>query len=144
MKLTVECLTVFSPQDKTDLSKIWPHQNIDLLENGLTSDRRLFAARFNDRLLAGVLVEIKGEYAQLNDLMVRVETRRRGVGLYLVEETLRMLPEVKEWWLATADHATVDESVLGRFMLNCGFSPVSGGWRYIKNERLAVEPGSDH
>ncbi|MEC5343412.1 aspartate 1-decarboxylase autocleavage activator PanM [Brenneria populi] len=134
MKLTVERLTVFSAQDKMDLSKIWPHQHIELLEKELTEERRLFVARFNDRLLAGVLVEIKGEYAQLNDLMVRVETRRRGVGLYLVEETLRALPGIREWWLVTADHATVNESVLGRFMLSCGFSPVSGGWRYVKNE----------
>lgn len=134
MKLTVECLTVFSPQDKIDLAKIWPHQHIDLLENKLTPERRLFAARFNDRLLAGVLVEIKGEYAQLNDLVVREETRRRGVGLYLVEETLRALPQVREWWLVTADHATVNETVLGKFMMSCGFSPVSGGWRYIRNE----------
>ncbi|MDX5630469.1 MULTISPECIES: aspartate 1-decarboxylase autocleavage activator PanM [unclassified Brenneria] len=134
MKLTVERLTVFSPQDKIDLAKIWPHQHIELLEKELTPERRLFVARFNDRLLAAVLVEIKGEYAQLNDLMVRVETRRRGVGLYLVEETRRALPEAREWWLVTADHATVNESVLGKFMISCGFSPVSGGWRYIKNE----------
>lgn len=80
MKLTVECLTRFSPQDKIDLAKIWPHQNIELLEEGLTLDRRLFTARFNDRLLGGVLVEIEGEYAELSDLMVREVTRRRGVG----------------------------------------------------------------
>ncbi|PWC15403.1 aspartate 1-decarboxylase autocleavage activator PanM [Brenneria corticis] len=134
MKLTVENLVEFSDQDKIDLAKIWPHQNLDLLQAGLTPERRIFSARFNDRLLAGVLVEIKGEYAQLSDMVVRVETRRRGVGLYLVEEVLRQLPGVKEWWLATADHATVNEEVLARFMLSCGFSPVSGGWRYIKNE----------
>ncbi|MCL2891912.1 aspartate 1-decarboxylase autocleavage activator PanM [Brenneria tiliae] len=136
MKLTVENLAEFSDQDKIDLAKIWPHQNLDLLQAGLTPERRIFAARFNDRLLAGVLVEIKGEYAQLSDMVVRVETRRRGVGLYLVEEVLRQLPGVKEWWLATADHATVNEEVLAKFMLSCGFSPVSGGWRYIKNENF--------
>ncbi|MBJ7222107.1 MULTISPECIES: aspartate 1-decarboxylase autocleavage activator PanM [unclassified Brenneria] len=134
MKLTVECLTEFSHQDKIDLAKIWPHQNLDLLQAELAPDRRLFAARFNDRLLAGVMVEIKGEYAQLSDLVVRVETRRRGVGLYLIEEVLRQLPDINECWLATADHATVNESVLGRFMISCGFSPVSGGWRYIRKQ----------
>ncbi|RLM26698.1 GNAT family N-acetyltransferase [Brenneria alni] len=133
MKLTVECLTEFSHQDKIDLAKIWPHQNLDLLQAGLALDRRLFVARFNDRLLAGVMVEIKGEYAQLSDLVVRIETRRHGVGLYLIEEVLRQLPDIKECWLATADHAAVDESVLGKFMISCGFSPVSGGWRFIRN-----------
>lgn len=134
MKLTVECLTQFSQQDKIDLSKIWPHQNIERLEGGLNVDRRLFAARFNDRLLAAVLVEIEGEYAELSDLLVRETTRRRGVGLYLIDEVRKQLPNVKEWWLATDDHASVKEDVLAKFMISCGFSPVSGGWRYIRNQ----------
>ncbi|AOR62994.1 aspartate 1-decarboxylase autocleavage activator PanM [Pectobacterium wasabiae] len=138
MKLTVECLTRFSPQDKIDLAKIWPHQNIELLEEGLTLDRRLFTARFNDRLLGGVLVEIEGEYAELSDLMVREVTRRRGVGQLLIDEARRQLPEVKEWWLATADHATIKEEVLARFMVSCGFSPVSGGWRYIRRKETPL------
>ncbi|GKW13361.1 MULTISPECIES: aspartate 1-decarboxylase autocleavage activator PanM [Pectobacterium] len=138
MKLTVECLTRFSPQDKIDLAKIWPHQNIELLEEGLTLDRRLFTARFNDRLLGGVLVEIEGEYAELSDLMVREVTRRRGVGQLLIDEARRQLPEVKEWWLATANHAAIKEDVLARFMVSCGFSPVSGGWRYIRRKETPL------
>ncbi|WP_323642078.1 aspartate 1-decarboxylase autocleavage activator PanM [Pectobacterium carotovorum] len=138
MKLTVECLTRFSPQDKIDLAKIWPHQNIDLLEEELTPDRRLFAARFNARLLGGMLVEIEGEYAELSDLMVREVTRRRGVGKLLIDEARHQLPEVKEWWLATADHAAIKEEVLARFMVSCGFSPVSGGWRYIRRKETPL------
>ncbi|MBA0165553.1 aspartate 1-decarboxylase autocleavage activator PanM [Pectobacterium versatile] len=138
MKLTVECLTRFSPQDKIDLAKIWPHQNIDLLEEELTPDRRLFAARFNDRLLGGMLVELEGEYAELSDLMVREVTRRRGVGKLLIDEARHQLPEVKEWWLATADHAAIKEEVLARFMVSCGFSPVSGGWRYIRRKETQL------
>lgn len=138
MKLTIEYLTRFSPQDKIDLAKIWPHQNIDLLEEELTPDRQLFAARFNDRLLGGVLVEIEGEYAELSDLMVREVTRRRGVGQLLIDEARRQLPEVKEWWLATANHASIKEEVLARFMVSCGFSPVSGGWRYIRRKETTL------
>ncbi|GKV83130.1 acetyltransferase [Pectobacterium carotovorum subsp. carotovorum] len=138
MKLTVECLTRFSPQDKIDLAKIWPHQNIDLLEEELTPDRRLFAARFNDRLLGGMLVELEGEYAELSDLMVREVTRRRGVGKLLIDEARHQLPDVKEWWLATADHAAIKEEVLARFMVSCGFSPVSGGWRYIRRKETPL------
>ncbi|MFJ5454964.1 aspartate 1-decarboxylase autocleavage activator PanM [Pectobacterium jejuense] len=138
MKLAVECLTQFSPQDKIDLAKIWPHQNIDLLEEELTPARRLFAARFNDRLLGGMLVELEGEYAELSDLMVREVTRRRGVGKLLIDEARRQLPEVKEWWLATADHAAIKEEVLARFMVSCGFSPVSGGWRYIRRKETPL------
>ncbi|MEH0876480.1 aspartate 1-decarboxylase autocleavage activator PanM [Pectobacterium cacticida] len=137
MKLTVERLTRFSPQDKIDLAKIWPHQNIDLLEAELTGDRQLFIARFNDRLLGGVLVEIEGDYAELSDLMVREVTRRRGVGQLLIDEARRQIPEVNEWWLATANHAAIKEDVLARFMVSCGFSPVSGGWRYIRRKETS-------
>ena len=63
MKLAVECLSLFSDQDRIDLAKIWPHQNLDLLEQSLDQHERLFVSRFNGRLLAAVMVEIDGEYA---------------------------------------------------------------------------------
>ena len=78
------------------------------------------------------MVEIDGEYAELDDLMVREATRRRGVGLHLIQEVVRQLPEVKEFWLTAADHAGVNEAVLDRFMESCGFFPVSGGWLYTR------------
>lgn len=131
MKLTVENIPTFSEQDKVDLAKIWPHQNIDILERELSPTRLLFASRFNDRLLAAVLVEVNGKYAELSDLMVREVTRRRGVGMYLIEEIRHQLPEVKEWWLANDNNAAINEAILAKFMIACGFSPVSGGWCYI-------------
>lgn len=133
MKLAVECLSLFSDQDRIDLAKIWPHQNLDLLEQSLDLHQRLFASRFNGRLLAAVMVEIDGEYAELDDLMVREATRRRGVGLHLIQEVVRQLPGVKEFWLTAADHAGVNEVVLDRFMESCGFFPVSGGWLYTRS-----------
>ncbi len=132
MKLAVECLSLFSDQDRIDLAKIWPHQNLDLLQQSLDAHQRLFASRFNGRLLAAIMVEIDGEYAELDDLMVREATRRRGVGLHLIQEVVRQLPEVKEFWLTAADHAGVNEAVLDRFMESCGFFPVSGGWLYTR------------
>ncbi|WJY15224.1 aspartate 1-decarboxylase autocleavage activator PanM [Pectobacteriaceae bacterium CE90] len=130
MKLTVECLTTLSEQDRLDLAKIWPHQNFELLEKELSEDRKLFVSRFNGHLLAGVFVEIEGKYAELTDLKVRDSTRRHGVGKYMIEEVLRALPQIKEWWLDAADHAMVSEEIMDKFMQSCGFYPVSGGWEY--------------
>ncbi|MFP1740429.1 aspartate 1-decarboxylase autocleavage activator PanM [Lonsdalea quercina] len=133
MKLTVECLTSFTDQDKLDLTPLWPHQNFTQLAQSLTPDHQLFAARFNDRLLGAVIIEIKKDSAKLCDLQIRDVTRRRGVGKYLVEEVLRALPHVREWWLDAADHAMVSESVMDAFMRSCGFDPVSGGWKYSRS-----------
>ena len=136
MRLSVERLTKISEQDRHDLAFIWPHQNFDALERDLNHEHRLFAARFNDRLLAGVIVEIdnNSDSAELTDLQVRTSTRRHGVGKYLVKEVLRACPDVKEWWLDAADHALVSEAVMDTFMQSCGFYPVSGGWEYVVNQ----------
>ncbi|ACS87626.1 MULTISPECIES: aspartate 1-decarboxylase autocleavage activator PanM [Musicola] len=133
MKLTVERITKISAQDRHDLSFIWPHQDFDILEKDLNDDHRLFAARFNGHLLAGVIVEIdsNSSCAELTDMQVRTSTRRHGVGKYLIEEVLRACPDVKEWWLDAADHALVSEDVMDKFMHSCGFYAVSGGWEYI-------------
>lgn len=132
MKLAVECLSVFSDQDKIDLLKIWPHQNLELLQQELNADNRLFASRFNGRLMGALIVEIDGAYAEISDLMIREATRRRGVGLHLLQEVISQLPGVKEFWLTAADHANVNEVVLDHFMKSCGFLPVSGGWLYTR------------
>ena len=42
----------------------------------------LFAARFNERLLGAVKIALQDDRAELQDLLVREVTRRRGVGLY--------------------------------------------------------------
>ncbi|MGM3173769.1 aspartate 1-decarboxylase autocleavage activator PanM [Dickeya lacustris] len=133
MRLAVERLIKISAQDRHDLAYIWPHQNFDALEHDLNHEHRLFAARFNGHLLAGVIVEIdsNSDSAELTDLQVRNSTRRHGVGKYLLEEVLRACPDVKEWWLDAADHALVSEEIMDRFMQSCGFYPVSGGWEYV-------------
>ena len=51
MKLTIQRLTALTPQDRIDLAKIWPDLEIDRLEQSLNERHRLYAARFNDRLL---------------------------------------------------------------------------------------------
>ena len=92
MKLTIIRLDTFSDQDRICLGKIWPAQTPN--EQHLDENHRLYAARFNERLLAAVKVTINGSQGTLNSLCVREVTRRRGVGQYLVEEVMHDNPQV--------------------------------------------------
>ena len=47
MKLTIIRLQHFSDQDRIDLGKIWPSQDLSTLT--LDENHRLYAARFNER-----------------------------------------------------------------------------------------------
>ncbi|HHR1077647.1 TPA: aspartate 1-decarboxylase autocleavage activator PanM [Klebsiella pneumoniae] len=124
MKLTIIRLQHFSDQDRIDLRKIWPSQDLSTLT--LDENHRLYAARFNERLLGAVRVTLRGVEGELSDLCVREVTRRRGVGQYLVEETLRDNPAINSW--RVADHGVEDRGVMAAFMQALGFSAQQNGW----------------
>ena len=124
MKLTIIRLQHFSDQDRIDLGKIWPSQDLSPLT--LDENHRLYAARFNERLLGAVRVTLRGVEGELSDLCVREVTRRRGVGQYLVEETLRDNPAINSW--RVADHGVEDRGVMAAFMQALGFSAQQNGW----------------
>lgn len=129
MKLTIERLDSFTAQDRIDLAKIWPGNDIAMLEKKLTGSYVLFAARFNDRLLGAVQVVIDNEWGEgrLVSPLVRQVTRRRGVGLYLITEAQRQLPEINHWWLSKTPPPE-DLPVMDKFMAACGFNPEPDGW----------------
>ncbi len=87
MKLTIIRLENFSDEDRIDLQKIWPEYSPSSLQ--VDDNHRIYAARFNERLLAAVRVTLSGTEGALDSLRVREVTRRRGVGQYLLEEVLR-------------------------------------------------------
>ncbi|EOO9700289.1 aspartate 1-decarboxylase autocleavage activator PanM [Escherichia coli] len=95
MKLTIIRLENFSDQDRIDLQKIWPEYSPSSLQ--VDDNHRIYAARFNERLLAAVRVTLSGTEGALDSLCVREVTRRRGVGQYLLEEVLRNNPGVSCW-----------------------------------------------
>ncbi|TPG57912.1 aspartate 1-decarboxylase autocleavage activator PanM [Ewingella americana] len=123
MKLTIQRLTSLSTQDLIDLAKIWPGQTPADWQATLAGDRALFAAVFNERILGAVKIALSGDSAQLSDLLVREVTRRRGVGLYLLEDLQAQLPQVKRWEMKAEP-----EAVLDAFMPACGFRKIAGGW----------------
>lgn len=90
MKLTILRLEHFSAQDQIDLGKIWPEYSASSLS--VDETHRIYAARFNERLLGAVRVTLSGTQGALDSLRVREITRRRGVGQYLVEKSSAIIP----------------------------------------------------
>lgn len=126
MKLTIQRVTMLTAQDRIDLGKVWPDLEMEELEQRLDERHRLYAARFNDRLLAGLQLEIAGTHGRIHRLTVRDVTRRRGVGQYLLEETIRQNGSITDWWVA--DDGSDDQQVRAAFMQACGFRAQSDGW----------------
>ncbi|MHA0983987.1 aspartate 1-decarboxylase autocleavage activator PanM [Kosakonia cowanii] len=124
MKLTIIRLTSFSEQDQIDLAKIWPEYSPASLD--IDDTHRIYAARFNDRLLAAVRVTLRGAEGALDSLRVRDVTRRRGVGQYLVEEVIRDNPAMTSWWIA--DIGVEDRAVMAAFAQALGFTAQQDGW----------------
>lgn len=124
MKLTIIRLQHFSEQDRLDLAKIWPEYDIDTL--ALDDNHRIYAARFNERLLGAVRVTLAGTQATLDSLRVREITRRRGVGQYLLEETLADNAQASSWWMA--DIGVEDRGAMAAFMQVQGFTAQADGW----------------
>ena len=124
MKLTIHRLETFSDQDHIDLNKIWPEYSPSSLN--VDDTHRIYAARFNERLLGAVRVTLSGTQGALDSLRVREVTRRRGVGQYLIEEVIRDNPSVASWWMA--DVGVEDRGVMAVFMQALGFRAQSNGW----------------
>lgn len=124
MKLTIIRLTSFSEQDQIDLAKIWPEYSPASLD--IDDTHHIYAARFNDRLLAAVRVTLRGTEGALDSLRVRDVTRRRGVGQYLVEEVMRDNPAMTSWWIA--DIGVEDRAVMAAFAQALGFIAQQDGW----------------
>ncbi|MCE0828311.1 aspartate 1-decarboxylase autocleavage activator PanM [Buttiauxella ferragutiae] len=124
MKLTIIRLFECSAQDKIDLAKIWPEYSSASL--ALSDAHRIYAAKFNDRLLGAVRVTLAGAEGALDSLRVREITRRRGVGQYLVEEVIRDNPGITSWWMS--DVGVEERDVMTAFMRAVGFAEQSGGW----------------
>ena len=117
MKLTIIRLDTFSEQDYLDLGKIWPEYPADSLR--VDETHRIYAARFNDRLLGAVRVLLNGTEGTMDSLRVREVTRRRGVGHYLIEEAIRDNPSIT---------AVEDRNVMNAFMAALGFTAQQDSW----------------
>ncbi len=90
MPIELEAVLAPSTQDLTDLEKIYADcpstMALPELAGGpAQANARLFAARFNGRLLAALVALPDGERWHLQQLCVRAITRNRGVGSWLLK-----------------------------------------------------------
>ena len=127
MKLTILRLVSFSDQDHIDLGKIWPEYSPSSL--AVDETHRIYAARFNERLLGAVRVTLSGTQGALDSLRIREITRRRGVGQYLIEEVIRDNSGVTSWWMS--DIGVEDRAIMTAFMQAAGFVERENGWERL-------------
>ena len=92
MKLTIIRLENFSDQDRIDLQKIWPEYSPSSLQ--VDDNYRIYAARFNERLLAAVgdehVVALKAEHE------AHEEARNRNDEKRVVADEVDLLNDVAE------------------------------------------------
>ncbi len=94
MPIELEAVTAPSAQDLIDLEKIYADRPLwmtlpELAGGPAQANARLFAARFNGRLLAAVTACPEADGWRLTQLCVRAVTRKRGVGSWLLELVAR-------------------------------------------------------
>ncbi|KGD79497.1 hypothetical protein HA49_02650 [Tatumella morbirosei] len=129
MRLTIELLQHPSPAELACLSKIWPEKaSAGFLQH--QDDIRWYVARFNQRLLAGLELQLRPSEAVISQIMVREITRRRGVGRYLLEETLRINPDIHRWKICSG-HLPLSEAA-SQFLYACGFRLKNGQWFFSR------------
>ena len=124
MKLTIIRLLAPDTQDKIDLGKIWSESSATLWN--IDENDRLYAAKFNDRLLGAVRVTLTSTQGILTSLNIREITRRRGVGRYLVEEILRDNPEITHWKISAT--GVENSAVMHAFVQTLGFRRQGEDW----------------
>ncbi|EMF4671802.1 aspartate 1-decarboxylase autocleavage activator PanM [Providencia stuartii] len=132
MKLTIIPLVNPTEQQYLDLYKIWPDQKPDQLAHQCQSEQKIYAARFNDRLLAAAKIHREQHTGTIYDFLVREVTRRRGVGLYLLDEICRQEPQITHWYFSLEGVLDADKIVMEQFLLACRFTPTQESHRWEK------------
>ena len=99
MPVIVEHLTRLAPEDRVDIEKIrndapeWLPTDKSIDEWLKQPNQKLFAGRFNDRLIVAALVTEEKNQWNLTWLCVREVTRNRCVGQRIVSELERIAGE---------------------------------------------------
>lgn len=133
MPIKVESVTNPTEQDWIDLQKIYldlPHKAESATDmSGFQAEIKarfdngeaLFAARFNDRLIAScwIIQVSESEPRQISNFCVRKVTRRRGVGQQFLQFLLKQLSDSE---LTIDTKPSQQESGLHHLLSNIGFT----------------------
>jgi hypothetical protein len=91
---TFQSADTFTAQDNIDLIKLYADHpladNLPLVTEALEQGGVFYAARFNDRILGGLVLTPKQDSWYLSHLYVRNITRRRHVAQDLLRELLKL------------------------------------------------------
>jgi ribosomal protein S18 acetylase RimI-like enzyme len=124
--------SAFSESDREGLRRIYadspefsPNTAVPSLEEAVSLGSQLYIGIFNERLVAAILVEGRGEIRQMRYLSVHPATRGRGVAERLVSEVRRLEAERGTHWLE-ADFDLNQEGVAD-MLLAMGFIPKGDG-----------------
>ncbi|MFT5879169.1 MAG: N-acetylglutamate synthase-like GNAT family acetyltransferase [Moritella sp.] len=95
MRLSAFTVTDTTPQLLIDITKLYlpftdDEAAIKTAYDSVISDntRDLFVAKFNDRHIAGLIIEYDSSNALLSCIAVRDITQQRGVGKFLIQQIL--------------------------------------------------------
>ncbi|WP_115720335.1 acetyl-CoA sensor PanZ family protein [Gallaecimonas mangrovi] len=119
MRLTIHNNPPVSAQMETDLGKLYGHLPADL------KAPFWFIATFNDRHIAALRLDED----RIVNLAVRTETRRRGVGKYLLQKALERAKELglSQVKVVASDYPRENQALVGDFLVAQGFTAAAAG-----------------
>ena len=138
---TFQSTDEFSAQDNMDLIKLYADHpltdSLPLMSEALAEGGVFYAARFNDRILGGLVLTPRQDSWRLSHLYVRNITRRRHVGQDLLRELLKLPTLVDktciEYKIELAELAAVDfdacKSEVADFLLSQKFLKQGSGYQ---------------
>lgn len=126
MRLTVHHSHDIAPQWLQSLETLLAASHLTVDQALLLGDWHL--ATFNERVVGMAITR----YDQLCFVAVRDITRRRGVGCYLIQQTLdwQRNHHVPQSWIDTVSVPDGERSGLENFLAAQGFTLQDGHWQY--------------
>lgn len=128
MRLSAFTVTDTTPQLLIDITKLYlPFTDDEAAVKktcaSLISDstRDLFVAKFNDRHIAGLVIEYNGSSALLSCIAVRDITRQRGVGKFLIQQVIALCNSKKVQSVKVIKDERLTPELIN-FLINQGFS----------------------
>ncbi len=130
MPVVLEVVSEPSEQDKIDLNKIYQDFSVNaglpLLDvKALPANFKLYAGRFNARLLGAFLVEEREQQLMIRYLCVRKITRGRHVAREMLRQFIGKVE--KESYLVGIETS----EALTQLMTELNFTAVGNDWRFV-------------
>lgn len=128
MRLSAFTVTESTPQLLIDMTKLYrPYQHDEAeiknrFEKLLQDDSQtLFVAKFNDRHIAGLIIQHDTTALVLSCIAVRDITQQRGVGKYLVQQAIEHAKSLQLETVTVIKTAQVTAE-LSAFLIHLGFT----------------------